>query len=109
VTWCAPRGKGHLAAPFVAVPSTCPTGGIAESFASGMVTFKGMTITNGFGSSSSFGGGIRNLGTLSMDNSTFSEFRATFGGGIRNSGAMTLTHGTFENNTPDECASSCCP
>jgi TIR domain len=53
---------------------------------------------------SSFGGGIENLGTLTVTNSTFSGNLVTGnpiakGGGISNDGKLTVTQSTFMDNT----------
>jgi CSLREA domain-containing protein len=66
---------------------------------SGNLTVQNLTIANGNAGGGS-GGGIRNSGTLTVTNSTFSGNSAGFGGGIVNvSGTLTVTNSTFSNNT----------
>ncbi len=61
------------------------------------VTLNDLTIANG---SALLGGGIENLGTLSVTNSTFSGNSATdFGGGILNGSTLTVTNSTFSGNS----------
>ena len=65
------------------------------------VTISGVTIANGY---ASWGGGIFNDGTLTVDSSTFSNNRASsYGGGIGNYyGTLTVTNSTFSNNTSND-------
>src|SRR5208283_4608523 len=64
----------------------------------GALTVNDLTIENG---SSFDGGGIENVGTLTVTNSTFSGNSATggTGGGIFNDGTLTVTNSTFSTNT----------
>ena len=64
------------------------------------VAISGVTITGGSnGSSSSDGGGIENLGTLTLDNSTVSHnHAASYGGGIQNIGVLTLNNCIVSRN-----------
>ncbi|MBV8359034.1 MAG: right-handed parallel beta-helix repeat-containing protein [Deltaproteobacteria bacterium] len=63
-----------------------------------------LTIANGFncgsicGTSDSFGGGVKNAGTLTITNSTFSDNCADVGSGIFNEGMLTVTDSTFSHN-----------
>jgi hypothetical protein len=74
---------------------------------SGTVTLSGLTITNGAGSlSGGGGGGIRNSGALTIDNSIVSNDiaapvgSAASGGGIYNSGGtLTVTNSTLSGNS----------
>src|SRR6266478_799186 len=60
-------------------------------------TFRNLTIRNGLSDAS--GGGILNLGTLSVFDSTFSSNSAALGGGgIWNEDTMTVTNSNFSNN-----------
>jgi hypothetical protein len=68
------------------------------------VTISGLSITQG--SATSNGGGIQNLGTLTLNNTSVSGNTATglmgsndFGGGIDNSGTLTLNNSTVSGNT----------
>ncbi len=57
-----------------------------------------VTITDGF---SEFGGGILNLGTLTVSNSTFSSnYSRTYSGRILNAvgAVLTVTNSTFSDN-----------
>ena len=47
------------------------------------------------------GGGIRNLGTLHVTDSTFSGNSAEFGGGIYNGGTLEATDSTFSGNAAE--------
>jgi hypothetical protein len=70
--------------------------------ASVMATISGVTISNGHPSGFSFGGGISNLGTLTLTNAAVSGNMATIGGGIFNDGgAVTLTRSTISGNSGD--------
>ena len=60
-----------------------------------------LTVANGFAVGGFDGGGIRNLGTLTVSNSTFSNNgTGTDGGGIANDfGFLTVTNSTFSGNS----------
>ena len=61
------------------------------------VSISGVTIENG---NASYGGGIFNMGTTTLTNSTVSGNVATIlGGGIDNIGMMTVTNSTFSGNS----------
>src|SRR5262249_48547690 len=66
------------------------------------VTLSGVTVTNGFEEGSA--AGIRNLGTVLLENCTVSNNYNWFGGpgglggGIRNEGTMTITGSTISGN-----------
>jgi hypothetical protein len=65
-------------------------------FGTGMLTLNKLTIANGI---SGFGGGIGNLGTGTVTNSTFSGNNRSFGGGVFNDGTLTVTNSTFTGNS----------
>ena len=73
-----------------------PNGGVLHIF-TGTVNISGVTIRNG--ATTGFGGGIFNLGTLTLTNSTVSGNSAVEGGGIRNSGTLTLANSTVSGNS----------
>jgi hypothetical protein len=61
-----------------------------------MLTLEGLTLRGG---SAPFGGGIVNLGTLTLTDSTIANNQGVAeGGGIANSGRLTLTDSTVANN-----------
>ncbi len=67
------------------------------------VAIKNLTVRNG---NQINGGGIRNNGTLTISNSTFSGNSADSsgvggGGGIRNSGTLIISNSTFSGNSAD--------
>jgi hypothetical protein len=68
-----------------------------------VVSLSGLTVADGnvVSSSSNYGGGLLNFGTLTVNNCTISSNAAgsTGGGGIYNVGALTLNGCTFTNNT----------
>ncbi len=66
--------------------------------ASGNVTISGLSITEGSVSNNSYGGGILNSGSLTLNNSTVSSNKAGFGGGIKNFGSLTLKSSTVSGN-----------
>jgi hypothetical protein len=59
------------------------------------VGLAGLTLVNG---SARDGGGIRNLGTLSVSNSTISGNSGAFGGGIQNLGTLSVSNSTISGN-----------
>lgn len=61
------------------------------------VTISGLTVSNGF---HSVGGGIYNLGTLNVFDSTFTDnSSAITGGAIENEGELNVTNSTFYGNS----------
>jgi hypothetical protein len=62
-------------------------------------TIKGLTISHGSGA---FGGGIRNLGTLTLASSFVTNNRAINGSGIYSDGTLTVADSTIAHNTGDE-------
>jgi predicted outer membrane repeat protein len=59
------------------------------------VTLSGMTVQNG---NALLGGGIRNYGSLTMNDIKLTGNHATYGGGIANFGTMTQNGGSIDNN-----------
>ncbi len=76
-----------------------------------LLTLDSLTITNGLAASlcsgtDGLGGGVYNAGTLTIQNSTFSNNSAVYqsacggnGGGIYSTGAVAIINSTFSNNT----------
>ena len=58
-----------------------------------------MTVANGAAGSFDVGGGVVNLGTLNVTNSTFYGNSAGTGGGIYNEGAMAMSNSTLFGNS----------
>jgi hypothetical protein len=76
------------------------------------VVLSGLSITNGYVSSSDAGGGIYNSGTLTLNNATVSGNTAyssyddgwgayAYGGGLYNSGMLTLNNATVSDNAAE--------
>jgi FG-GAP repeat/FG-GAP-like repeat len=61
------------------------------------VTLKGMTIRDGFLVNGS-GGGIENLGNLTIVDSRITNNKAVYGGGIHSIGSLTVRNSTIDNN-----------
>ena len=61
------------------------------------VAISGLTITNGRASNDQ-GGGIYNVGALTITDSALSGNSATIGGGIFNGGTLTITNSTLNGN-----------
>src|SRR5262249_17350314 len=67
---------------------------------SGTVTMSGLTITGGFKTTGPGGGGIWNLGTLTLMNDIVTgNTSTTGGGGIRNDSTLTVINPAISNNT----------
>lgn len=69
------------------------------------VNISGVTIRNGRGPGNGQGGGIYNMGRLTVTNSTFSGNGVDgygFGAGISNAGTLTVTNSTFSGNQASE-------
>jgi hypothetical protein len=60
-------------------------------------TFRNLTIRNGLSDAS--GGGILNDGTLTVNNSNFSNNVGVYGGGILNLGTLSVFDSTFSSNS----------
>ncbi len=62
------------------------------------LTLRGLTIAEGFGGTDP-GGGIRNLGTLTVSNCIFSDsISESFGGGVDNEGTCEIRDSTFSDD-----------
>jgi hypothetical protein len=61
------------------------------------VSISGLTIANGY--SNYMGGGIYNVGKLTVSNSTLSSNSASNGGGIFNQGTLTVSNSTLSGNS----------
>ena len=85
------------------------TGGGIYNSGSATLTLVNSTVSDnhaGIDGSGAVGGGIRNVGEMTIINSTVSEngaigFSNVSGGGISNGGTLTLTHSTVCGNTAD--------
>jgi hypothetical protein len=73
----------------------------------GVVSIDGVTIANGQTSETptngqfnalNVGGGVSNSGTLTLNNSLFTNNRAVFGGGLHNNGTLTINQSLFTQN-----------
>lgn len=86
---------------------------VLEIVLANLVTINGVTIQNGnkrevpATATENTGGGIRNAGTLTINNSTVSSNRATNGGGIENDLNLILNGVTVESNTA-QCPEDTC-
>jgi predicted outer membrane repeat protein len=70
------------------------------------VTIRGLTITQGLSFDEDGGGGVLNLGTLTIDRCVVRENSASFdsaskGGGISNFGSLTVSESTIDKNSAD--------
>jgi hypothetical protein len=76
-------------------------GSVVDIDAGAALTLGGVTLTGGHGVSADFGGGIENLGTLTLTDSIVTGNTATntSGGGISNDGTATLNHSQVNGNT----------
>jgi len=77
------------------------------NISSGVVSIDGVTIANGQASETltngqftalNLGGGVSNSGTLTLNNSLFTNSRAIFGGGLHNKGTLTINQSLFIQN-----------
>jgi hypothetical protein len=98
-------GAGGTGTKAISADTTIDGGGLVTIsgggpvFVNGGITFvvRNLTIANG---SALDGGGIYNLGTLTVTNSTFDHNSvANDGGGIYNNGTLTVTNSTFDHNS----------
>jgi len=82
---------------------TIANGRTVSSSGGGIANLGTLTVTNstfsGNSASGTTGGGIFNTGTLTVTNSTFSGNSAAVGGGIANFGTLTVTNSTFSGNS----------
>ncbi len=63
------------------------------------LTVVGCTITGNVTPNN--GGGLRNTGTATVEDSTIANNQGEYGGGIRNEGDLTVRHSTISDNTAD--------
>jgi predicted outer membrane repeat protein len=86
-------GNGHT------LVQACPNRRVLTLNGSGMLTLNGVTITGG--NNAIFGGGIRTLGAVTLENSTSVAGNTSNGpgGGIFANGAVTVTDSTVIGNT----------
>jgi predicted outer membrane repeat protein len=66
------------------------------------VTISGITITKGKVTGTDLGGAIRNHGTLTVNNCTFSSNSAYAGSAIHSTGTLNVTDSTFSSNTASD-------
>ena len=90
------EGAGHTIARSTA-PNTPPFR-LLDVASNGNLTLHQVTLTGG-SISKGTGGGINNLGTLTLNNSTLTANTASTGGGIYNTGTLTLNNSTLTANT----------
>ena len=64
----------------------------------GFTTIQNSTIANNNGNLNLIGGGIYNNGTMAINSSTISGNQADYGGGIANESNMTVTNSTISGN-----------
>jgi hypothetical protein len=68
-------------------------GGVANL---GTMTMSGCSVT---GNSATYGGGVYNTGAMTMSGSAVTCNSATYGGGVCNTGALTVIDSTVTQNT----------
>jgi len=73
------------------------TSGVFQVDSGAQAALQNLTIENG--TTASNGGGIDNLGTLTMQSCTISDCSALQGGGILNQGTLMVTGSTFSGNS----------
>jgi len=74
-------------------------------FGGGILNLGILTITNNTfsGNSSNKGGGVLNIGSLNIANSTFFNNNSGDGAGVLNEGSLNITNSTFSNNSANSC------
>lgn len=65
------------------------------------VTIEGLTITAGSVGSGLYGGGVHNLGTLTIANSILSGNQGGWGGAVASAGTLTITATTISGNSAE--------
>jgi CSLREA domain-containing protein/uncharacterized repeat protein (TIGR01451 family) len=78
--------------------NSAAVGGVLHVAATASVTISGVTIRHGNAGANTYGGGIRNEGTLTLRNSSMSENGAASGGGIANFGLLTIANSAIDGN-----------
>ena len=73
--------------------------GVFDSTAGITNVFTALTITNGAAGPFGFGGGIRSLGTLTLNRCAVVGNSAVVGGGVYNAGVLTVNNCTLANNS----------
>ena len=103
VTGAAINNAGNLTLTGVTVDGNDATGGsgggVLNGFTGSLTVNAGTTISNNV---ADFGGGIQNLGQLTVNAGSIETNDALGGGGVNNAGTMTVAGGTFLANTANE-------
>ena len=89
-------------ASLLTVQNTAAASGTSYAFhinAGVTATISGLTISGGNVNTTNFGGGITNLGSLSVSDCRVSNNTASGGGGILNQASLTMTNSTISGNT----------
>lgn len=94
-----------------ASPGTATERVMENVLAANVVTINGVTLRHGFktglAAATTRGGGIRNVGTLTMNDSVVTLNTAAGAGGIRNERTITLNNVTVSNNACNQAAITC--
>ncbi|MBT8200276.1 MAG: hypothetical protein KJO36_07150 [Acidimicrobiia bacterium] len=74
-------------------------GGVLNGSTGRLTVLAGTSIAN---NTADFGGGIQNLGTLTISGGSFTNNGALAGGAVNNGGTATISAGLFDSNTANE-------